>query len=72
MPTSGRGEPAGALYHSSDRGEHWTQVTPVAGGESLTGDIVGVEFADSRNGKVITSTRENWNTGDGGVTWHRN
>ena len=66
------GGSAGALYYSSDRGEHWTQVTPAAGGESLTEDIVGVEFADSRNGKVITSTRKSWSTSDGGATWHRN
>jgi len=66
------GGSAVALYYSSDRGEHWTQVTPAAGGESLTEDIVGVEFADSRNGKVITSTRKSWSTSDGGATWHRN
>jgi hypothetical protein len=62
----------GALYHSSDGGEHWVQVSPAAGGESLTGDVVGIEFADSRNGKVITSTRVSWSTSDGGATWHRN
>ena len=66
------GGAAGSLYHSADGGEHWTQVSPAAGGEALTADIVGVEFSDGRNGKVITSTRESWSTSDGGVTWHRN
>jgi hypothetical protein len=65
------GGASGALYHSADGGEHWTQVSPAAGGEVLMADIVGVEFTDSRNGKVITSTRESWSTSDGGATWHR-
>jgi hypothetical protein len=65
------GGAAGALYHSADAGQHWRQVKPVAGGELLTSDIVGVEFSDYQNGKVITTDRQSWTTNDGGVTWHR-
>ena len=34
------GGSAGALFHSSDAGEHWTQVRPVASGAVLEDDIV--------------------------------
>lgn len=61
---------AGALYHSSDAGQHWTQIKPQADGRALTGDITAVEFGDPQHGKLTTSTRETWITGDGGQTWH--
>src|SRR5947208_1544757 len=35
----------GSLYHSSDSGQHWTQVKPAVNGSPLTADIVGIEFA---------------------------
>jgi photosystem II stability/assembly factor-like uncharacterized protein len=63
------GGAAGALYHSSDAGQHWTQVKPVADGKPLTADIVTVEFSDPHRGKLITSTRETWTTSDAGNTW---
>ncbi len=62
---------AGALYHSSDAGQHWTQVKPVADGKPLTADIISVEFTDAQHGKVNTSSHETWTTSDGGVTWHQ-
>ncbi len=34
------GGSAGALYHSSDGGNHWARVVPSAAGEILTGDVV--------------------------------
>ena len=40
------GGAAGALYHSSDAGQHWTRITPVADGKPLTSDIVTVEFSE--------------------------
>jgi len=65
------GGAAGALFHSSDAGQHWTQVRPVANGEALADDIIGVEFADTLHGKVTTSVQEIWITADAGQTWQK-
>ena len=65
------GGTAGVLFHSSDAGEHWTQVKPVADGKPLTTDIISVEFTDIQHGRLITDRRETWTTGDGGASWHR-
>jgi hypothetical protein len=62
---------AGTLYHSSDAGEHWQQVKPVAGGQLLTADIIGVEFTDAQHGKLTTATHETWATLDGGHSWDK-
>jgi hypothetical protein len=62
---------AGALYHSSDAGQHWLKVNPVADGQPLTADIVTVEFSDPQDGKLTTANRELWTTNDGGSTWQR-
>ena len=63
------GGTAGALYHSSDAGQHWTQVTPAADGKSLSADIVAVEFKDAGHGTLTTIDRETWTTSNGGRTW---
>ena len=65
------GGSAGALFHSSDAGEHWTQVRPVANGTVLEDDIVGVEFTDTLHGKLTSSAEETWITADAGQTWHK-
>lgn len=65
------GGPNGALYHSSDAGEHWTQVQPAVNGELLSADIIGVEFADPQHGKISTSAHETWTTDDAGQTWQK-
>jgi hypothetical protein len=65
------GGSAGALYHSLDAGNHWTRVVPSAAGTVLTGDIVSLEFPDSQNGRVTTSTPEVWTTSDSGQTWQK-
>src|SRR2546425_10552609 len=62
---------AGSLYHSSDSGQHWTQVKPAVNGSPLTADIVGIEFADAQHGKLTTSNRETWTTSDAGQSWTR-
>jgi hypothetical protein len=62
---------AGALFHSSDAGQHWTQVRPVANGETLADDIIGVEFTDLLHGKLTTSSAETWITDDAGQTWQK-
>lgn len=59
----------GALYHSTDAGQHWAQVQPVAAGQALSDDIVGVEFLDPLHGKLTTASKEIWTTEDGGQIW---
>src|SRR5436190_4549382 len=61
----------GSLYHSSDNGQHWTQVKPAVNGSPLTADIVGIEFADAQHGKLTTGNRETWTTSDAGQSWTR-
>jgi Photosynthesis system II assembly factor YCF48/Putative zinc-finger len=63
------GGAAGVLYHSSDGGEHWTQIKPTADGRSLTSDIITLEFSDASHGKLTTSNQETWITSDAGETW---
>jgi Photosynthesis system II assembly factor YCF48 len=65
------GGAAGALFHSSDAGQHWTQVRPAANGETLASDIIGVEFTDALHGKLTTSTQQVWLTTDAGQTWQK-
>jgi hypothetical protein len=63
------GGKAGALYHSSDLGAHWTQIKPTANGAALTADIVGIDFSDAQHGKLTTSEGKIWTTSDGGASW---
>jgi hypothetical protein len=65
------GGAAGVLYHSSDAGQHWTQIKLVGDGKPLTADIITVEFTDSRHGKLTTDDHETWTTIDGGESWRR-
>ena len=61
----------GLLYHSTDSGNHWTQVVASAAGSVLTGDIVSIEFPDLQHGTLSTSTAETWITADSGQTWQK-
>jgi hypothetical protein len=63
------GGSAGALYHSADDGRHWTQIMPFVDGKPLTVEIIGLEFTDSRHGRLTADTHEIWVTSDGGATW---
>ncbi len=65
------GGSGGALYHSTDAGDHWARVTPSSSDAILTGDVVSVEFIDMQHGKVSTSTAEVWTTSDAGQTWQK-
>ena len=65
------GGSGGALYHTLDGGNHWARVLPSATGIILTGDILSIQFSDSRSGTVTTSTSEIWTTPDAGQTWHK-
>ncbi|MGB8580690.1 MAG: YCF48-related protein [Candidatus Sulfotelmatobacter sp.] len=61
----------GILYHTSDGGNHWIRVTPSTAAAGLTGDIIGIQFADPQHGKVSTSNAELWITSDSGETWQK-
>ena len=61
----------GALYHSIDAGQHWMKVQPASTDESLTSDIVGIEFTDVLHGSLTTSDQQTWITADAGHTWQR-
>jgi photosystem II stability/assembly factor-like uncharacterized protein len=65
------GGSGGTLFHSSDAGQHWTQVQPVVNGGALTADIIGVEFTDLLHGTVTTSSKETWITDDAGQNWRK-
>jgi hypothetical protein len=65
------GGAAGTLYHSSDAGQNWVRVEPVVEGQSLTSDVLTVEFGDTQHGKLTTSARETWITSDAGATWQK-
>jgi hypothetical protein len=60
-----------ALYHSSDGGNRWTRAAPTDSAATLTGDVIGIQFSDSQNGNVNTSTGERWITSNGGLSWRR-
>ena len=62
---------SGLLYHSTDSGNHWTQVVPSSAGSVLTGDIVSIEFPDPQHGKLSIATGETWITADSGQTWQK-
>ena len=67
------GGSAGALYHSTDGGEHWTRVRvgPDQNGRKAgaSGSIVTMKFFDAEHGIVVTDTGEKWTTFDGGAHW---
>jgi len=59
----------GALFHSSDGGEHWSKVPLAAESNVETGDIVSIRFDDPQHGIVASDRGTRWATTDGGVTW---
>jgi hypothetical protein len=59
----------GALYHSSDAGEHWNRVFASGMAGPVATDIVGVEFTDPEHGKITTASRQVWTTSDSGDSW---
>jgi Photosynthesis system II assembly factor YCF48/Putative zinc-finger len=65
------GGSGGALYHTSDGGNHWTRVMPSDPRVALTGDVLSIQFSDPQNGRISTSTAELWTTSDGGQTWRK-
>lgn len=61
----------GSLYHSIDAGQHWMQVQPTSENESLSADIIDIEFTDLLHGTLTTSDEQIWFTADAGHTWQK-
>ena len=57
----------GALFFSSDAGQHWNRVRVPA----LSADVVAIVFGTPTHGWLSTSNGETWTTTDGGVIWKR-
>jgi len=61
----------GALYHSTDGGQHWTRVTITTGSATVTDDVVHIEFKDAQRGAVGTAGGDTWTTLDAGQHWQK-
>jgi hypothetical protein len=59
----------GSLFYSSDAGQRWEQVKPSVNGQTLTADVLTIEFKDIQHGKLTTSNHQTWTTSDGGHAW---
>lgn len=59
------------LFHSGDRGDHWTRIFPAAGDRKLEGDITTLRVAGAADQivRVRTSTGQSWLSGDAGKSW---
>jgi len=65
------GGSGGALFHSSDDGQHWSRVALATPSSRETGTIVSIQFRDALQGVVSTEAGSQWNTSDGGFSWAR-
>ena len=63
VAVSGGPAGAGAIYHTVDGGNSWTQVTGV------TGSFRSVWFADANTGYAVGDSGTLYTTTDGGATW---
>ena len=61
----------GALYHSTDGGQHWTRVSLTTGSTTVTDDVIHIEFKDAQNGTVGTAAGDSWTTTDAGQHWQK-
>ena len=59
----------GALYHSSDGGQHWARAPVGLGQGVVTDTIVGIDVGDRGHVRVTTEARETLVTADGGLHW---
>jgi len=61
----------GALYHSTDGGQHWTRVNIATGSTTVADDVIHIEFKDAQHGTVGTAAGDSWTTTDGGQHWQK-
>jgi hypothetical protein len=62
---------SGALFHSSDGGDHFNQVVLAANGQTERGAIVSIHFDTVQQGSVTTDASATWTTYDGGQSWSK-
>jgi len=58
------GGDGGALFHSSDYGEHWNSIAV-----SFKEDVTAIQIVNRREVRLQTSGDQRWLTADGGKTW---
>ena len=63
------GGDGGALFHSSDGGQHWNKALLATGEGAETAAIVSIRFNDPQQGEVVTDTGSRYRTTDGGASW---
>ena len=63
------GGDGGALFHSSDGGQHWNKASLATGEGPETEAIVSIRFSDEQHGNVATNRGSGYATADGGATW---
>jgi hypothetical protein len=61
----------GALFHSSDSGEHFNKVMLSANGQTERGAIVSIHFDTVQQGRVTSDAGATWTTADGGQSWSK-
>ena len=64
------GGSGGALFHSRDDGQTWTEVTLTTPNGRETATIGSIQFDDALHGTVTTDTGTRCTTADGGGTWN--
>jgi photosystem II stability/assembly factor-like uncharacterized protein len=65
------GGTGGALFRSSDGGQHWSKIALTSGGKTEQDTVTSVRFDNASKGKVILESGATWSTSDGGQTWTR-
>jgi len=63
------GGSGGALFHSSDGGQNWSQQPIGSSPDVETDTLVAIRFSDATHGVVTTEGGARWDTADGGATW---
>jgi photosystem II stability/assembly factor-like uncharacterized protein len=61
----------GALYHSTDGGQHWTRVTIGEGSTTVADDVIHIDFKDAQHGTLGTAAGAYWTTSDAGQHWQK-
>jgi len=65
------GGSGGALFHSRDGGQNWSQVALASLSGAESGTIVAIRFSDAEHGVVTTDGGAQWSTSDGGASWKK-
>ncbi len=63
------GGSAGALFRSSDGGQHWGKVALNSAGQPENGAVTAIHFDNVQQGSITTDSGVTLATSDGGQTW---